>query len=110
MTASLPDRLRKAADEFDSLRLAGDAALMREAAEALTDAAVRERSALPMHRLDFTAGTVEVVDGNQPPAGFGRQFRCVQHWRQVEDLGWHAVWRESMPAVRLAPGWRYSRP
>lgn len=35
MTASLPDRLRKAADELDSLRCAEDAALMREAAEAL---------------------------------------------------------------------------
>ncbi len=35
MTASLPDRLRQAADELESLRLAEDAALMREAAEML---------------------------------------------------------------------------
>lgn len=34
---------------------------------------------------------------------------AVQHWRQVEDLSWCALWRESLPAVRLAPGWRYSR-
>lgn len=33
--ASLPDRLRQAADELESLRCAEDAALMREAAEAL---------------------------------------------------------------------------